>query len=316
MRELWTEKYRPECIADVILPARLKQPFVDMVKDGNIPHLMLSGASGVGKTTVAIAMCTELQAEYTIINGSEDGNIETLRTTVRDFASGMSMMPCPYKIVIMDEADKLTSATQHALRGFLEEFSVNCRFIFTCNHKTQIIPALHSRCTSIDFSFTGSELQLMAGTFMSRLCTILDDNSIVYDKKSVAQLIKIHLKSGRPDWRKIINECFRYSVSGKIDNGIFDDIGQSNIDDLLSIMKDMHRDKLRAWVARNSDMNSAEVLVAVFRSLERRDDVKPECLNNLVLIANEYDYKSSFVMDHEINTMAGLTEMMGNLEWL
>jgi DNA polymerase III delta prime subunit len=307
---LWVEKYRPTTIADTILPDNLKQTFQEFVNQGNIPNLLLSGSAGCGKTTVARAMLEELGCDYIVINGSLNGNIDTLRYEIMQFASSVSLMG-GRKYVILDEADYLNpNSTQPALRNFMEEFSRNCGFILTCNFKNRIIEPLHSRCSVVEFKIKKTDLPALASQMMKRLCFILDTESVVYDKAVLAELIKKHY----PDWRRVINELQRYSATGKIDSGLLANITESSYKDLVRFLKGKDFTNTRKWVAENIDTDAT----AIFRTLYDTASmyVSKNSVPGLVLILAKYQYQSAFVSDHEINLMACLTEMMIEMEYL
>ena len=312
MREefLWVEKYRPKTIADTILPAELKAAFQQFVDQKNIPNLLLSGSAGCGKTTVARAMLEELGCDYIIINGSMNGNIDTLRNDIQRFASSVSFTG-GRKYVILDEADYLNAnSTQPALRNFMEEFSKNCGFILTCNFKNRIIEPLHSRCSVIDFKISKKDLPDLAAQMMKRLVTILNEQGIDYDKAVVAELLKKHY----PDWRRVINELQRYSATGKIDSGLLANIQEASIKGLVKNLKDKGFTDARKWVAENTDGDS----VAIFRTLydTAHEYLTKASVPQLVLILAKYQYQAAFVADHEVNLMACLTEIMMDCEFL
>lgn len=307
---LWVEKYRPKTIADTILPENLKQTFQEFVNQGNIPNLLLSGSAGCGKTTVARAMLEELGCDYIVINGSLNGNIDTLRYEIMQFASSVSLMG-GRKYVILDEADYLNpNSTQPALRNFMEEFSRNCGFILTCNFKNRIIEPLHSRCSVVEFKIKKTDLPQLASQMLKRLCHILDTESVVYDKAVLVELIKKHY----PDWRRVINELQRYSATGKIDSGLLANITESSYKDLVRFLKGKDFTNTRKWVAENIDTDAT----AIFRTLYDTASmyVSKNSVPGLVLILAKYQYQSAFVADHEINLMACLTEMMIEMEYL
>jgi DNA polymerase III delta prime subunit len=306
---LWVEKYRPQKIDDCVLPDSLKDTFKQYIAQGELPHFLLSGTAGVGKTTVAKALCNEIGAEYIMINGSEESGIDTLRTKIKGFASTVSLTDSP-KIVIIDEADYLqANSTQPALRSFIEEFSANCRFIFTCNFKNRILEAIHSRCACIDFKIDNKDKQVLLGTFFKRASQILKQENIEFDQKVVAELITKHF----PDYRRVLNELQRYSVSGKIDSGILVNMSQESFKDLIKIMKEKDFTNVRKWVGKNSDSDT----VALFRELYDTSVtyMAPESIPQLVLILADYQYKAAFVADHELNIMAALTEVMANVKF-
>lgn len=307
---LWVEKYRPATIQDTILPDNLKQTFLEFVNQGNIPNLLLSGSAGCGKTTVARAMLEELGCDYIVINGSLNGNIDTLRNEIMQFASSVSLMG-GRKYVILDEADYLNpNSTQPALRNFMEEFSKNCGFILTCNFKNRIIEPLHSRCSVVDFKIKKTDLPALALQMMKRLCYILDTESVVYDKPVLVELIKKHY----PDWRRVINELQRYSATGKIDSGLLANITETSLKSLMGNLKGKDFTSMRKWVADNIDSDST----AIFRTLydSASQFVTKNTVPNLVMIISKYQYQAAFVADHEINLTACLTEMMIDLEYL
>jgi DNA polymerase III delta prime subunit len=307
---LWVEKYRPVTIADTILPDNLKQTFQEFVNQGNIPNLLLSGSAGCGKTTVARAMLEELGCDYIVINGSLNGNIDTLRNEIMQFASSVSLMG-GRKYVILDEADYLNpNSTQPALRNFMEEFSRNCGFILTCNFKNRIIDPLQSRCSVVEFKIKKTDLPALASQMMRRLMYILETESVVYDKAVLAELIKKHY----PDWRRVINELQRYSATGKIDSGLLANITESSYKDLVRFLKEKDFTNTRKWVAENMDTDAT----AIFRTLYDTASVyvSKNSVPNLVLILAKYQYQAAFVADHEINLTACLTEMMIDLEYL
>lgn len=307
---LWVEKYRPKTIQDTILPDALKQTFQEFVNQGNIPNLLLSGSAGCGKTTVARAMLEELGCDYIVINGSLNGNIDTLRNEIMQFASSVSLMG-GRKYVILDEADYLNpNSTQPALRNFMEEFSRNCGFILTCNFKNRIIEPLQSRCSVVEFKIKKNDLPALASQMMKRLCYILDTESVVYDKSVLAELIKKHY----PDWRRVINELQRYSATGKIDSGLLANITETSLRSLIGNLKDKDFTNMRKWVADNMDSDAT----AIFRTLYDSSNqfVAKGSIPNLVMIISKYQYQAAFVADHEINLTACLTEMMVDLEYL
>ena len=307
---VWVEKYRPHSVQDCILPKDLKETFQAFVDNTHIPNLLLCGGPGVGKTTIAKAMLDELGYEYIMINGSLEGrNIDILRTTIKDFASAMSFIG-GRKYVIMDEADHINpSSTQPALRNFIEEYSSNCGFIFTCNYKNKIIDPLKSRCSVIDFTIPADQKPIIALQFMKRACNILDNNNIQYDKKVVAELINKHF----PDWRRVLNELQRYSSSGRIDTGIFINMSEENLKQLIGHLKKKNFKDMRIWVAENIHNDP----VSIYRSLydSAYDYVKASDIPNIVIIIGEYLYKNAFVADSEINMVACLTQIMMDIEF-
>jgi DNA polymerase III delta prime subunit len=306
---LWVEKYRPKSVDDAILPKHLKKTFKDILKTGEIPNLLFTGTAGVGKTTVAKALCNELGLDYLLVNGSEEGNIDTLRNKIKHFASTVSLQG-GYKVVILDEADYLNpQSTQPALRGFIEEFSNNCRFIMTCNFKNRIIEPLHSRCSVVEFNIAKKDMPDLCGSFMKRVGTILDGENVEYDQAVIAELIMKHM----PDWRRVLNELQRYSVSGKIDTGILVSLSEVSIGNLMSAMKDKNFKKMRQWVTDNIDQEPAALFRKVYDNMA--EYVEPQSIPQLVLILADYQYKNSFVADHELNMVACCTEIMAGVQF-
>jgi DNA polymerase III delta prime subunit len=306
---LWCEKYRPKLIADCILPDNIKSTFEDIVKGGELHNMLLTGSPGLGKTTVAKALCNELALDFLLVNGSEESGIDTLRTKIKQFASSVSLQG-GYKVVILDEADYLNpQSTQPALRGFIEEFSANCRFILTCNFKNRIIEPLHSRCTTIEFNLSKKDSASLCGQFLNRCEYILETENITYDQAVVAELIMKHM----PDWRKVINELQRYSTSGRIDSGVLVQINDIAIHDLMEHLKLKNFKLMRQWVSDNIDSEP----VALFRKIydNMGDHVDPQSIPQLVLILADYQYKNAFVADHELNTVACCTEIMSSVKF-
>ena len=308
---IWCQKYRPRTIEDCILPRGLKDTFLEFVSNGDIPNLLLSGTAGTGKTTVARALCEELGVEYIIINGSESGNIDTLRNDVRNFASGVSITSTgKRKIVILDEADYLNpSSTQPALRGFIEEFSKNCGFIFTCNFKNRIIEPIHSRCSVIDFRFSKKDRPKLAMSLLKRVIEILDKESVKYNEKVLVELITKYF----PDFRRVLNELQRYSVSGEIDAGILTTITEQSIKDVMKHLKEKNFRNMRKWVVENLDDDPSRIFRLVYDGLYGH--VKPQSIPQAVILLADYQYKSAFVADLELNLVACLTELMKELEY-
>lgn len=305
---LWTEKYRPQSVDDCILPDRLKQPFQEYVNQKQIPNLLLAGGAGVGKTTIAKAMCNEIGCDFMVINGSDESGIDTFRTKIKNYASSMSLTG-GRKVIIIDEADYLNpNSTQPALRNAIEEFASNCSFIFTCNYKNRIIEPLHSRCAVIDFGLKNGEKAKMASAFFKRIQSILQSEKIDADEKVLAELIKKHF----PDFRRVLNELQRYSQFGKIDTGILVQIADISVDELSKhiIAKDFGA--IRKWVASHEIDNTT-----LFRKLydTLSDTLKPSSVPQAVVILADYQYKAAFVADQEINTVACLTEIMVNCEF-
>jgi DNA polymerase III delta prime subunit len=307
---LWSQRYRPQTIDQCILPQSLKDTFNEYIATGELPNFLFHGPAGVGKTTVARALCNQIGAEYLFINGSDESGIDVLRTKIRSFASSVSLTDAK-KVVILDEADYLNpQSTQPALRAFIEEYSNNCRFILTCNFKNRIIEPLHSRCAVIDFKITGKEKVQIAGQFFKRVISILKQQSVEYDQKVVAELVQKHF----PDYRRIINELQRYSVSGKIDSGILVNLSSESYNQLFKLMKEKNFPEVRKWVAMNCDQDTT----ALFRQLydQAAAVIEPSSIPQLILILADYQYKAAFVADHELNIVACLTEVMGSCKFL
>ena len=306
---LWVEKYRPRKIKDCILTESLKETFSEFLKQGEIPNLLLSGSAGTGKTTVARALCEEMGADYIIINGSDEGRqIDTLRHKIKNFASTVSLTEhSNHKVVIVDEADYMNAeSVQPALRNFIETFYKNCRFIFTCNYKMKIIPALHSRCTVIDFAIKNGQKVKTAKALMTRLSGILKDEQVEFDPKVLAELIQKHY----PDFRRTINELQRYSVRGKIDSGVLFNLSETNNKELMQILKDKKFNDMRKWVINNLDKEPSSLFSTIYNSLY--EALESKSVPQAVLIIAGYQYKAAFVADQEINMVACLTEIMAN----
>jgi len=306
---LWVEKYRPRKVSETILEKELKTTFQNIVDGGELPNMMFSGTAGTGKTTVARAMCEELELDYIVINGSEEGNIDTLRGKIKQFASSVSLSG-GYKVVILDEADYLNpQSTQPALRGFIEEFSNNCRFIMTCNFENRIIEPLHSRCTKIAFNTTKKGLQSLSAEFMSRAMHILQTEGVEFHKDMLAQVIMKHA----PDWRRVLNELQKGSISGSLN--VAPMMGQDVSDpytQLFTAIRDKNFKKMRSWVVNNIDVEPASIFRGIYDRMY--DHVDPNSIPQLVLILADYQYKNAFVADHELNLVACLTETMANVE--
>jgi DNA polymerase III delta prime subunit len=305
---LWVEKYRPQTIAEIVLPSHIKATFEDIVSGGELHNMLLTGTAGLGKTTVAKALCNELDLDFLLINGSEEGNIDTLRNKIKQFASTVSLQG-GFRVVILDEADYLNpQSTQPALRGFIEEFSGNCRFILTCNFKNRIIEPLHSRCSVIEFNMAKKDMPPLLSEFMKRVEYILDQEKITYDKQVIADLIMKHM----PDWRRVLNELQRYSTSGSIDTGILVSISETSINDLMLHIKHKDFKRMRQWVADNMDTEPASIFRKIYDTMFEYID--PKSIPQLVLILADYQYKNAFVADHELNLVACLTEIMAGVE--
>ena len=304
---LWTEKYRPKNIEDCILPERLKKPFQEYVTQKNIPNLLLTGGAGVGKTTVAKAMCNEIGCDFMIINGSDENGIDMVRNKITNYASSMSFSG-GRKVIIIDEADYLSANAQAAFRNAIEEFAGNCSFIFTCNFKNKIIEPLHSRCAVIEFTLKASEKSSMATQFFKRIQTILSAEEITYETPVVAELIKKHF----PDFRRVINELQRFSKFGKIDTGVLAQIVDVSLADIIKFIKDKDFGAIRKWVASN-DVDPASLYRKLYDNLY--EVLKPQSIPQAVIIIADYQYKQAFVADQEINLVACLTELMVSLEF-
>ena len=306
---LWVERYRPKKIEDCILPESLSDTFKQIVASGDLPNMLFTGTAGLGKTTVAKALCNELDLDWILINGSEEGNIDTLRSKIKQFASSVSLTG-GYKVVILDEADYLNAQSfQPALRGFIEEFSGNCRFILTCNFKNRIIEPLHSRCGVYEFNTNKKMLAELSMQFMKRLTWMLDQENVTYDKKVLAELI-IRFA---PDWRRVINECQRYSLSGTIDTGILSLLSNNSVSDLIGYLKSKDFKKMRSWVTNNIDTDASSIFRKIYDTMY--DTIQPNSIPRTVLILADYQYKNAFVADHELNVVACLTELMAEVEW-
>ena len=306
---LWVEQYRPGKIDDCILPTSLKTLFKSFITKGELSNLLFSGTPGIGKTTVAKALCEELNCDWIMINGSEEGGIDVLRNKIKNFASTVSLSGGK-KVVILDEADYLNpQSTQPALRGFIEEFHKNCRFILTCNFKNRIIEPLHSRFSNIEFKISPKDKPKLASKLFERTISILKENNVDYNDKVLAQLVKKHF----PDFRKVINELQRYSVSGSIDSGILTNITNENLKSLMKLLKEKDFTETRKWVTQNLDNDPVRIFRSIYDNLY--DNLQPETIPHAVLILADYQYKSAFVADQEINFTACLTEIMSQVKF-
>lgn len=301
---LWVEKYRPKKVADCVLPESLKGTFQQYVDAKEIPNMILSGGPGIGKTTIAKALCDEVGVDWILINGSEENGIDVLRTKIKNYASSVSLLG-GRKVVIIDEADYLNAnSTQPAFRGVIEEFAGNCSFIFTCNYKNRIIAPLHSRCAVFEFKIANEDKPGIAKAFLDRAVYILNEEKIEHDPKVLTKLIIKHF----PDWRRVLNELQRYSISGKIDAGIFTQNESARITEVIDYIKQKDFRSLRKWVGTNSDNDAVAVMREIYDRLY--DFVKPEFIPVSVILLGKYQYQDAFVADHEINLMAFLTELM------
>ena len=309
---LWVEQYRPTKIDECILPTDIKNTFKQIVKQGEIPNLLLSGTAGTGKTTIAKALCNELECDVMMINGSDEGrSIDIVRNQIKNFASTVSLSETNKpKVVIVDEADYMNAeSVQPALRNFIETFYKNCRFIFTCNFKNKIIPALHSRCTVIDFRITNGQKVKTASAFMKRLGELLKAENIEFDNKVLAELIQRHY----PDFRRTINELQRYSVRGKIDSGILVSLSEINNKELVKLLKEKRFGDMRKWVIQNLDKDPSSLFSSIYDILYKH--LQPQSIPAAVLTIADYQYKSAFVADHEINMVACLTQIMAECKF-
>jgi len=308
---LWVEKYRPKTIGDCILPKSIKKTFMELVNSGELPNLLLSGPPGIGKTTVAKALCHELGADYYVINGSDEGRfLDTVRNQAKNFASTVSLTSeSRHKVIIIDEADNTTHDVQLLLRANIEAFYNNCRFIFTCNYKNKIIEPLHSRCAVVDFGVTGKEKQLIAAGFFKRLTQILDTEGVEYEPKVAVELINKHF----PDWRRVLNECQRYATSGRIDVGILADFTNVQVDELVTYISKKQFPNVRKWIVQNLDNDPNTILRKLYDSIY--EHMKPKSIPEAVLIIAKYQYQSAFAADQEINLLAAMTEIMVNCEF-
>jgi len=308
---LWVESYRPKTIDECILPDNIKKTFSDFLNRGEIPNMLLSGPPGIGKTTVAKALCNELGVDSYVINGSDEGRfLDTVRNNAKNFASTVSLSStAKHKVIIIDEADNTTNDVQLLLRASIEEFANNCRFIFTCNYKNKIIEPLHSRCAVVDFNIKGKEKAQIAAGFYARLQDILQKEGVEFDNKVLIELINKHF----PDWRRVLNECQRYAVSGKIDSGILATFSDVSVNELVKSLKDKNFTEVRKWVVGNLDNDASSLLRRVYDTAY--DCLTPTTIPAAVLIIARYQYQCAFVADQEINLLAALTEIMVECEF-
>ena len=308
---LWVEKYRPKTIEECILSENIKKTFIDFLNKGEVPNLLLAGPAGCGKTTVAKALCNELGVDVYVINGSDEGRfLDTVRNTAKNFASTVSLSStAKHKVIIIDEADNTTNDVQLLLRASIEEFSGNCRFIFTCNYKNKIIEPLHSRCAVVEFGIKGKEKQQLAANFFKRLQDILRQEGVEYDQKVLIELINKHF----PDWRRVLNECQRYSSNGKIDSAILASFSDVSVNELVKNLKEKNFAEVRKWVVNNLDNDSSVLLRRIYDALY--ESLVPSSIPAAVLIVAKYQYQIAFVADQEINLLAALTEIMVECEF-
>ena len=308
---IWVEKYRPQTIEDCILPENIKKTFSAFLNKGEIPNMLLAGPPGIGKTTVAKALCNELGVDYYVINGSDEGRfLDTVRNNAKNFASTVSLSSeAKHKVIIIDEADNTGNDVQLLLRAFIEEFAGNCRFIFTCNYKNKILEPLHSRCAVIEFGIKGKEKQEIAAQFFKRINFILDAERCEADKKVLAELINKHF----PDWRRVLNELQRYSVSGRIDSGILAAFSDVAVSDLIKNLKTKNFPEVRKWVNNNMDNDTSVLFRRIYDSLY--ESLVPNTIPAAVLVIAKYQYQMAFVADQEITMLACLTEIMVECEF-
>ena len=308
---LWVEKYRPKTIEECILPTSIKKTFQDFLDKGEVPNLLLAGPAGCGKTTVAKALCNELGVDFYVINGSDEGRfLDTVRNNAKNFASTVSLSStAKHKVIIIDEADNTTNDVQLLLRAFIEEFAGNCRFIFTCNYKNKILEPLHSRCTVVEFGIKGKDRQSIAVQFFKRTQEILAAEGVEYDNKVLVELINKHF----PDWRRVLNECQRYSVSGKIDSGILATFSDVAVNELIKDLKEKNFSAVRKWIVSNLDNDTSVLLRRIYDALY--DSLVSGSIPAAVLVLAKYQYQGAFVADQEINMLACLTEIMVECEF-
>jgi DNA polymerase III delta prime subunit len=307
---LWVEKYRPDKIPLCVLPPKLKKIFLNIVEQGEIPNMILSGTSGLGKTTVARALCNQLDLDVLVINASEESGIDTLRSKIKQFASSVSLHGGKHKVVLLDEADYLNAqSTQPALRGFIEEFSQSCRFILTCNFKNRIIEPLHSRCSVIEFNTNKEMLATLCEEFFEKMQGILQEEKVSFDKKVVAELIMKYA----PDWRRVINECQKFATTGELESDVLVTLDNKKISELATYIKDKNFREMRKWVALNSDIDTSAIIRGIYDTAY--EHIHPRSIPHAVIILADYQYKAAFVADKELNMVACLTELMGNTTW-
>ena len=308
---IWVEKYRPKSIKECILPEATKKTFQEFLNRGEIPNMLLAGPPGIGKTTVAKALCNELGVDCYVINGSDEGRfLDTVRNNAKNFASTVSLSStAKHKVIIIDEADNTSNDVQLCLRAFIEEFASNCRFIFTCNYKNKILEPLHSRCAVVEFGIKGKDRQVIAAQFFKRLQEILDAEGVEYDNKVLVELINKHF----PDWRRVLNECQRYSAGGKIDSGILATFSDVKVNDLVKKLKDKDFPEVRKWVVNNLDNDTSVLLRRIYDACY--DSMVPNSIPAAVLTLAKYQYQMAFVADQEINMLACLTEIMVECEF-
>ena len=303
---LWVERYRPAKIKDCILPEQLKKIFTNIVEEGEIPNMILSGTSGLGKTTVARALCNELDLDVLLINASEESGIDTLRSKIKQFASSVSLHSGKHKVVLLDEADYLNAqSTQPALRAFIEEFSSSCRFILTCNFKNRIIEPLHSRCSVIDFNTSREDLQFLCMEFLTRLKNILKENNVDYREKIIAELIM----KFAPDWRRVLMECQKHSKTGELSSDVLVSMTDQKLDILSTYIKTKNFKEMRKWVAENADTDSSVIFRNIYDKIYTF--IEPSVIPQAVIILGDYQFKAAFVADKQLNMAACLTELMG-----
>ena len=308
---LWVEKYRPKTIDECILPEETKKTFKSFLDKGEVPNLLLAGPAGCGKTTVAKALCLQLGVDYYVINGSDEGRfLDTVRNNAKNFASTVSLSStAKHKVIIIDEADNTTNDVQLLLRAFIEEFSGNCRFIFTCNFKNKILEPLHSRCACVDFSTNSKDKPQLAAAFFKRIQEILDTEGVEFDNKVLVELINKHF----PDWRRVLNECQRYSSGGKIDSGILATFSDVKVNDLVKKLKEKDFPEVRKWIVNNLDNDYNLLLRRIYDACY--ETLVPNSIPSAVLVLAKYQYQGAFVADQEINMLACLTEIMVECEF-